>query len=643
MMAHRPRGAALLVAVLAWAAQAGAAPRGDEVDAPVTAVTVYGDRARVTHTATVTLAGRRTVVFPVLEAGFDPGTLRLESPDAQIDTFEITRVSEDELPVGEARQVLDALERLDDRVAQLQRDLEAWRELDLGPRLRPSTPALDAPRAPPRVDGRGFAAVLAFARSYGERVQGKVRDLGDELRELAQQRARLVVRAQQLGLGGRRGGYRVRARVEGHGRARLHLSGISRRARWQPAYDIRYEPREQKVTVYFAALVNQESGEDWVDARLTVSTAAPGSATTWPRLPVWKIGEQERFIPTPQAMPRPLSPPPLPVAPREGVETPAALRDRLRRELLARAGASETDVSKGVVLGARAAAREPEKKEAEQAEIVLEAPKLAPAAPPPAPAEASTVLEVLSTSRPSGSSRSAPVPVQSFGLRPPGMRGDVPQPAAFSGGYDLVYQAAAPETVRSAKGTRRVALFARSFPVAVERRIVPALSDDTYLVGLLRNPLGQPLPEGEARLFVGDDPAGTAHLGLVGAGQTTVLPLGVDAAIKAVRHVDVETQETGLISKDEVSTYRVTVELANPYATPLSARIIEQLPLAQDDHVKVKRLQVEPRLSEASDADAQQLSRKGGVEWRLLVPARAKQVVRLVYSLERPKGYRLHQ
>ncbi len=652
------RGARLAVvcAVLGWAPPAAAA--GEEVEAPVTAVTVYGDRARVTRTATVTLQGRRTVVFPVLGGSVDPGTLRLESPDAQVETFEIGRVSDDELPVDEARQLLDALEKLDERIAQAQREIEVWREFDLGPRLRPVTPALDGPRAPPRVDGRGLAPVLGFARSFSDRVAGKVRELGDELRELGEERQRLAIRAHRLGAGGRKGGYRVRARVEGHGRARLHLSAMSRRARWQPAYDIRFDPRDQKVSVYFGALVAQETGEDWVEARLTVSTAAPGSATTWPRLPVWKIGEQERFVPTPYAAPRPQPPAPPAVPPREGVETPAMVRERLRGELLAKAGTApgfrraqmETESDKG----------ERESTAGPEINVYAEAPKVEAARPPPpppapamapAPRRASAMadvavanVEVLSASKSSDSSRrSVSVPVESFGLRPPGVRGEAPPPAAFAGGYDLVYQAAAPETVRSAKGTRRVALFVRSFPVAVERRIFAGVSDDTFLVGLMRNPLGHPLPEGDARLFVGADPAGTAHLGLVGAGQTAVLPLGVDAAIKPIRHVDVETKETGLISKDEVSTYRVTVELANPYGVPLSVRIVEQLPIAQDDHVKVKRLSAEPRTFEAQDADGRELARKGGVEWRLVVPARARQVVRLVYALERPKGYRLHQ
>lgn len=704
--------------------RSGAAAAADEVAAPVTAVTVYGDRARVTRTATLTLPGKRTVLFPVLGPGVDPATLRLESAEAEIETFEIVRVTEDELPVGEARQLLDALEKLDVRLQEKRRDLEIWRSYDLASHLHPDPPPANGLRPPPRVDGRGWGVVLGFARGFQEKLHTRAREIGEELFVLERQRRPLAERAQKLTASGRRDGWRVRARISGQGPTRLHLSAMTRQARWQPAYDVRFEPREQKVTVYFAALVSQETGEDWERARLTVSTAAPGQATTWPRLPVWKIGEQERFIPTPRPQPRPVPPQLAPVS----VAAPAEEREQLRKELLARttvpavsrrAGQEEQRISLDDALPSMARRRAMIEQEpletrvlplshatasemqrhvadllsergqvsaddrtrtliisdvrqrievAEELIRTLDVPTPAPGHPaqlterrPPAPrpppppparpapapaAEKSVDLAetVVSTAKESGSAfRSAAVPTESFGLRPPGRRGDVPPPASFAGGYDLVYRAAALDTVRSGQGTRRVALFARSFPVGVERRLYPALSGETYLVGVMRTPAGQPLPEGDARLFVGGDPAGTAHLPLVAGGQTATLPLGIDAGVKAIRHVDVETRETGVIAKDEVSTYRITIEFANPYATPMAVRVYDQVPLAQDKHVKVKRVSAEPRPYEAQDAEGQLLARLGGVEWRLVVPARARQVLRLVYTLERPKGYRLRQ
>ena len=64
--------------------------------APVTAVTVYSDRARVTRTATVVVSGRQRVELPLLGADVDAGSVRLESADAEVQTVDLKWVAGDE-------------------------------------------------------------------------------------------------------------------------------------------------------------------------------------------------------------------------------------------------------------------------------------------------------------------------------------------------------------------------------------------------------------------------------------------------------------------------------------------------------------------------------------------------------------------
>src|SRR5207245_8914222 len=61
-------------------------------------------------------------------------------------------------------------------------------------------------------------------------------------------------------------------------------------------------PTRRSSDLSFAGLVSQETGEDWSDARLTLSTAVPATSTQMPKIFSWKIGELERFIPTPAPM-----------------------------------------------------------------------------------------------------------------------------------------------------------------------------------------------------------------------------------------------------------------------------------------------------------------------------------------------------
>jgi uncharacterized protein (TIGR02231 family) len=221
------------------------------------------------------------------------------------------------------------------------------------------------------------------------------------------------------------------------------------------------------------------------------------------------------------------------------------------------------------------------------------------------------------------------------GYQPPYVSSDLP--AALAGGYDLTYKAAAPDTVASGKGARRVALFSRSFPVSVERRVFPDLeSGAAFLVAELKNPTGQPLPGGQAKLFVGADPAGVAQLSTVAAGETFTLPLGLDRGIKPIRNVKVVTTESGLISKQETNEYTVSIEVTNPTRSPMRLRVVDQVPVTDDKDVEITLRRTSPAVSERDQVT-------GKLEWRLTVPATAKTTLSFVYTLKRPKGYQLRQ
>jgi Domain of unknown function (DUF4139) len=263
-------------------------------------------------------------------------------------------------------------------------------------------------------------------------------------------------------------------------------------------------------------------------------------------------------------------------------------------------------------------------------EVEAEAP---PPPPPPAPAgvpRSFDRLEALSRGSEAGSS---------VGLAPPAAWQrpvlDPRLPASLAGGYALAFSSQRRETVRSGGGERRVPLFTETWPVQVERKLYPALTQSAFLVAELSSPSPQVLPGGEAQLFVGADPAGQAQLSLVSPGESFTLPLGIDSAVRPVRNVQVLTSEKGLLSKDDLTEYRVTIEVANPYPFALPVRIHDQWPLSRDEHVEVKLARTEPYAEQDED--------QGTLEWRLVVPPSAKTVVSFVYTVRHPKGWRLQQ
>jgi len=645
--------------------------------APITSVTVYSDRARVTRTAEVQLTGTKLVPLPLLVDQADVASIQVSADGGDVERVDIAWVPASGFPRDQARTVLDEIEALDTDLAKIAREREAWQAMvDTVRAVRPSVPSGEPLRPPPKLNAAGWPMALEFVRVTANRAQSKVRELDAKQVKLNRRLAQLTADAQKLGAT-RHAGYQVTPLVHGRGTVKLRLTYMVSRARWTPTYDVTLQPGTGKVQLLFGGSVSQETGEDWLDAQVTLSTAIPATATRYPKVPTWTIGERERFIPTARPVEEYVPPPP-PV-----VRLPPILRgdEGLWRALQSRLGFADNRDQRGAKGGLPnqrfggevyngleedttielprgevaidGSARDEESRQDEGGRERAGKPVVVMKAPP-APEPVGDVTRMMDMPSPpsrgsifrrrmtvaAGPSAPQMIESESVGLLPPGGWQQpsyrATMPVTLAGGYDLTYTALAPETVQSGKGARRVALLSRNWPVAVERKLFPALAPDAYLVAELKSAEKEPLPGGQANLFVGADPAGVATLGLLVPGETVTLPLGLDRAIRPIRNVAVITTEKGVISKDEISQYTVTIEVANPYPTAIPLRILDQIPVARDSNVEVKLLRAEP-------GPASRDAVTGAMEWRVSLGAKAKSTITFVYSLKRKKGYRLHQ
>ncbi|MCY1082020.1 mucoidy inhibitor MuiA family protein [Archangium lansingense] len=308
------------------------------VDAPVTSVTVYSDRARVVRTARVALSGTQRVELPPLFGTVDPASIRVEAQGAEVMRVDIRTMESEALPATEARRLVTELEKLDDQLSQVRAEREAYTaQLTALGQVRPPagdepspTPAKGAPQGPARLDASGWRAATDFMVAATARLQAKLREVSQREEALDRELSLRVQEARRLGGTPRRRGLEVVPTLSGQGSATLTLTYVTTGTRWYPSYELRLEPESNRVQVAFSGRVSQETGEDWEDAALTLSTALPSTATTAPQLATWKIGQRERFIPTPAPVPDswrppPPAPPQPPAAPNEDLRTRARL------------------------------------------------------------------------------------------------------------------------------------------------------------------------------------------------------------------------------------------------------------------------------------------------------------------------------
>lgn len=638
------------------------------VPSPISQVTVFTDQARIVRSATVAAPG--TVEFPPLPDTIDASSVRVEAQGAEVRRVDLERLTPEAFRTAEAKQLLAELDGLDTELTRLARESTAIREhRDALLRLHPALPANDNVRPAPKLSPQGWNTALQFQTAQLETAQKKLRDVELAQRAASRKREALVNKAERLGNPEFRSGWKVTAVLAGGGQATVSLTYLVRQARWTPTWDVQLDPEKNLVTVSLAGIVSQSSGEDWDDAQLTLSTAIPSSAVKAPKLLTWKLGTTERFIPTPTPVQEYVRPVPTPAR-----TVPVRNEESLVRGWLSQAVGRAITTEPELDNRRNEPARDKWKQTKER--------PMMPAAPPPPPPSVQAMPMVdrpmnfaadevdgdLAESEPMEQEESPPMPSEApmakkaelsrtrsttsasgyaiqpmsgFSLAPPpGYRAPnygSDSPVTLAGGYDLSFASRQKETIPSSQGARRVALWSQQWPVSVERKVYPALAKEAYLSAELKNPSQQVLPGGPATLSVGADPAGTAQLKLVSPNEAFTLPLGLDRAIKTVRNVQVIDATEGVVSKDDVSTYAVSIELVNPYRTPVALRVFDQWPLPQANQKDLETKLLDSKPGAIQDAAT------GKLEWRLTLAPNEKRTLTFSYQVKRPRGWKLYQ
>ena len=78
--------------------------------------------------------------------------------------------------------------------------------------------------------------------------------------------------------------------------AKVNISYLVKNASWYPSYDIRVKNINSPVNITYKANVSQNSGEDWGNVKLTLSTADPSQGSASPSISPWYLGFNNRVL-----------------------------------------------------------------------------------------------------------------------------------------------------------------------------------------------------------------------------------------------------------------------------------------------------------------------------------------------------------
>jgi len=265
------------------------------VSSTISAVTVYTDRAVVTRTATVELAGGTTeLVFANLPEALNERSLQVSgrgTAQALILDVSARQTYVDYTPNARVKELEDLLKGygrqgrgLDDHAALLQTQRAT---LDRMEAALTALPAKDVPR-PGVADLTGAMNFLVEQRA---KTTADLAALDVSKEELSVKVATAQNQLNELRGAGGKAFKTVTVRVSAPqaGSLDVALSYTVPGASWSPSYDARVLSTERAVALGYFGIVRQSTGEDWKDVMLTLSTARPGLGGAAPALGVWNL------------------------------------------------------------------------------------------------------------------------------------------------------------------------------------------------------------------------------------------------------------------------------------------------------------------------------------------------------------------
>lgn len=260
-----------------------------EVKSPVKSVILYLDGAEVTHNSQVTLnAGRNVVTF----AGLTP---KLISKSVQVNVpADVTILSVSDhmnyLSVqqqsGRIKQLQDSSAMLSDNLRLLQNDRDAFQlekqMMISNQSIGGTTTGITVANLKPAADF--FRARIQEINAEIYKIEKKEKAFNETLSKVTQQLSDLNAKfstptAEVV----------VLVNVTAKTSANFELKYIVRAAGWAPTYDLKAEDVDKPIELKYRANVYNNTGIDWSDVKLKLSTADPLASASQPEMSTWYL------------------------------------------------------------------------------------------------------------------------------------------------------------------------------------------------------------------------------------------------------------------------------------------------------------------------------------------------------------------
>lgn len=270
-------------------------PAQTTVNSQITDVTVFLQGAQVTRTLSASLEkGGNELLLQGLANGINPQSIQISAPADVLINSVVHEVNyQKELP--KAKRVVaiaDSLQILRDLVTQnngAQSLIESERQLLA---------------ANQRLSGELTGVDVAELERSANFLRARLTDLETRKQALVKKRQEYDKRTQILtqqyqelngSLNQPSNDIRIKLDANSAKRIDLQVRYVVANAAWQPGYDVRAKDTQSPIQFEYRADVFQQTGEDWKDVNLTLSTGNPNVGGSYPIMAMWNLYAYDEY------------------------------------------------------------------------------------------------------------------------------------------------------------------------------------------------------------------------------------------------------------------------------------------------------------------------------------------------------------
>lgn len=368
-------------------------------------------------------------------------------------------------------------------------------------------------------------------------------------------------------------------------------------AGWYPSYDIRFSDIEKPLTVTFKANISQNTGIDWKDVGLVLSTAKTNISAKIPELNPFYL---QFYYPE---LSRTLQGRTAGVQVTENSGAPGSASDIRIRGI-----SSINDYNKPLYIV-----------DGVQLEDI--------AALNPNDIDNIEILKDASASAIYGSNAGNGVILVT--TKKEKEETSIPLTITSKQETSNEYSVDAPQTILSTNKTATVTFREVKLDATFEYQSVPKLSENVYLIGMINDWYKADLMDGEVNVYLENSFVGKSIINTQQFNDTMDISFGIDNNISIKREKHTKFSESQLIGSNRTETQAYKIAIRNNKVYPVIVKVIDQVPVTTTKDIQVETMELS---GGKKDKDT------GEVVWELnLKPNEEKELI-LKYSVKYPKN-----